>query len=247
MLLLNNAEAQASGTTVTPDNSGGPDADAFDAVVIGANMTNTFDNAHPAHGVCGYKFALASTATAATYLEWYAAIGAARVTLFGGFYFYSNRVPATSTIRFLQFLKDATVVGYLGVDQSGLSSPQFRSSADAAIGTAGFVMSANTLYRVEWTVTCGASGSGTVKVFLGNGTTPQGTDGAFSAVSFGTDINKFRIGFTTANFSSTSGDFAIIDDINLNSTGYPGPGSYSKGGVFLPRRNPILEMLRVPG
>ena len=57
--LLNNAEAQVSGTAVATDgsNTGGTNADAFTAAVIGANMTLTFDSGQAEHGTNAFKIA----------------------------------------------------------------------------------------------------------------------------------------------------------------------------------------------
>lgn len=223
--LDNCAEGGSQGTTVTTSNSGGASFDPFDEAVIGANMAMIFDNAHPAHGGLGYKLSLTSTATAITYLGWTStSLGAAVATLYGRFYLYSNKVPATSTVRMLGFYNGSTLAGYLGGIQSGLGSMQFRSSANAAIGTASANLSVNTLYRIEFTVTGGASGSGTAKVYAGDSLTTIGADASFSAISFGTTFDHVRLGFCTANFSSTSGDAIWVDDLNVNVVGYPGIG-----------------------
>src|SRR6266566_5403775 len=145
--LNNNAEGQGSGTTVTTANSGGGSGDAFDEAIIGANMTETFDNGQPAHGANAYKDALTSTATAITYLGWTStSIGSAVVDLWGRVYIYANRVPATSTVRLIQFFNAATLIGTLGGPASGTGNFQFRGSGDTAIGTGSTAINANTLY-----------------------------------------------------------------------------------------------------
>jgi hypothetical protein len=230
LLLLNNAESQPSGTTVTLGNSGGTDANAFDERVIGTNMTETFDNAHPAHGTNGFKFALTSTATDVTYVGWTSAsIGSAVTRLFGAFYFYLAATAITSSIRLIQFRNGAGLSAGIGCT-NGLQGFQFRNSADAAVTPLTGTILANTLYRVEFDITFSATvGAGTINVYLGDSLTVQGTSTPAATQAFGTGFDGFRAGFCTANFSSTSGDAVILDSLNLNTTGMPGPGPYTSG------------------
>jgi hypothetical protein len=225
--ILNNAESQASGTTVTQANSGGASANAFDtAPVIGANMTLTYDNATPMHGANAFKFALTSTATAITYVEWTSTtFGSALSRFFGAFYFRTNVASIAATIRLVSFLSGGTLVGRLSV-VNGNQGFQFRNNADVAIGTISGAIAANTWYRVEFDVTCGASGAGTATVYAGDGTTALNS-ASFTATSFGTVVDNIRFGFNTAAFSVTAGDFVLLDDLNVNGTGVPGPGPYT--------------------
>jgi hypothetical protein len=230
--LLNNAESVTAGATVTAANSGGTNANAFATPVIGANITLTADNAAPAHGVNAFKFALTSTATAITYLHWSPTEwGSAVAHIYGAFYFRTNVTSIASTLRLVSFLKAGALVGRIGVT-NGNQGFQFRNSADATtnMGAVSGALSANTWYRAEFDILCGASGSGTINVYVGDSATLQGTT-SFTGQAFGTDIDEIRFGFNTANFSSTSGDYILIDDINVNSTGLPGPGPYSAGAV----------------
>lgn len=223
--ILNNAEGQTSGTTVTSANSGGSSGNAFDFVVIGTNMTETFDNGHPAHGVNGYKIALTSTATAITYLEWTSTTWGATVThVYGAFYFYLAASGIPSTIRLVDFMSGSTLNGRIGCNNT-LAGFQFRNSADAVIGTVAGGISANTLYRVEFDVLHGASGAGTLNVYSGDSTSLLHT-GGFTATSFGTNFDHIRFGCNTAAFSTTSGDAFVLDDLNVNDVGLPGPGPY---------------------
>lgn len=242
--LLNNAEAQTSGTTITNANTSGTDADLLDEVVIGANMTATFDSTTAAHGTNAFKLALTSTATAVTYVGWSpTAYGTADTHLYGVFYFRTNVTSIASSIRLVSFNNAGTVAAVLGC-VNGNQGFQWRTSA-AAVGTISGAISANTWYRVEFDLLTGASGAGTATVYVGDSTTPAGT-AVSGTQSFGTTVNNVRYGFTTANFSSTSGDFVLIDSINLNNTGVPGPGPYTAGPppaglvpAVIPHRMPL--------
>jgi hypothetical protein len=226
--LLNNAESQASGTTVTTGNSGGIDANAFGEVVIGANMTATFDSGVAAHGANGFKLALTSTATAITYVGWTATeVGGAVVTLYGAVYFRIHSAVASS-VRWLDFRNGAALVARLGlVNGTASQGVQWRTAADASSGTISGTLAADTLYRCEFQVA--ANGSAIARVFTGDGTTQLGVDAVPAANYLGTTFDGFRAGFNTANFSSTSGEYIAIDSINLNAVGMPGPGPYTVG------------------
>jgi hypothetical protein len=233
--LLNNAESQTSGTTVTTANSGGTNATAVDEAPIGANMTMTYDSGVAANGTNGFKIALTSTATAITYMGWTATpFGSAVATLYGSISFRIHSAVASS-IRWIAFFNGSTLAGYLGL-VNGMQGAQWRSSADAAIGTisnSSNLLVADTLYRCEFQITGGASGAGTAKIYSGNGTTQYGADATFSATSFGTTFNHVRFGCCTANFSSTSGTYLAMDDVNFNSTGLPGPPPYGAAAAAL--------------
>jgi hypothetical protein len=226
-LLLNNAETAGSGTTIATNNTGGTDANAFDAVVIGASMTATFDNAHPGHGSNAFKIAQTSTTTAATYVEWQpTSFGGAVARLSGAFYWYYVATIASS-IRLINFRNGAASAGCLGCT-NGTQGMQWRNAADSSVGAVSNFNAASTLYRVEFSIWFHPTqGEATVNVFLGNSVTPSVTTTVGNVV-FGEKCDGVRIGCTTANFSSTSGDAFWIDDLNFNDTGVPaGPGPYS--------------------
>lgn len=235
--LLNNAEAQTSGTAVATDgsNTGGTNANAFNAAVIGANMSLTFDNTHPAHGTNGYKMTQTGTTPAITYEEWTAtAIGTAVPHIFGAIYVYLTVTPG-STLRFIRFANGATLIGYIAIT-SGTPTVAFRSAADAQIGTASTALTLNVVMRIEFDVLFGASGTatGAIVCYTGDGTTPLATNGALGVNAFGTSAGTdiIRYGANTANWMTVAGPTSMWwDSINLNSTGVPGPGPYVAAGT----------------
>lgn len=234
--LLNNAEGQSSGTTVTQGsggNSGGASGNYFDEVAIGANMTETFDNTSAGNGVNSYKMALTSTATAITYVGWTSAsVGTAVGTMYGAVYFLVHSAIASS-VRWISFYNGSTLVGRLG-NVNGLQGVQWRTQADAGSGTISGTLTADVWYRCEFTAIFGASGVSVAHIYTGNTTTEVGT-GASSvagALNGATTADHVRIGFDTANFSSTSGAYIAHDDINLNDTALPGPGPYGTAAVL---------------
>lgn len=228
-LHINNAESQTSGTTVTTGNSGGTDATAFDSVAIGANMTLTFDNANPAHGSNSFKYALTSTATAITTVGWN--LGSTLTEAWGAFYMKSNLGSPPASLRLIQFRKAGAMVS--GIKwRSGAGTFGFADSAWTDIGTGSTGgMPANTLYRYEWHVLFNTSTgtTATLNMYSGDGTSLLDS-ATVSGISMGAGVDEIRFGANTANFSTTSGDWFILDDLNVNNTGYPGPGPYSASG-----------------
>jgi hypothetical protein len=226
--LLNNAESQTSGTTVTTGNSGA-DADsvAFDNVVIGANMTLTFDNAHAAHGSNAFKYALTSTATAITHLDW--VFDAPVTRLYGALYVYIT-TGIVSSVRLIHFRNGAGTLDCGLFLDSSTNKVGIRSSADGAIATSATSLTLNAWNRIEFDYTFdAAAGAASVDLFAGancDGVTPDSTV-TTSAQNFGTQCDRVWIGCCTANFSSTSGAAYWLDDLNVNTTGKPGPGPYT--------------------
>lgn len=230
-ILLNNAESQTSGTTVTVPNSAGVNANAFNDVVIGANMTFTYDNVHPAHGSNAFKVALTSTATAATYATWLASWTPV-TELFGSIYYWCSRIPVSS-VRLIEFRNGNTHNSWIGIG-SGTNGVQFRNFNDTTIGTEGFHLVTSTLYRIEFHVIFNATAGETARliVYQGDSVTAQTPQGVVTDICMGqggspSTCNEIRVGATLPNFSSTSGDAFYFDSVNFNTYGYPGPGPYT--------------------
>jgi hypothetical protein len=229
VLFANDAEAQVSGTAVAADgsNTGDVNSVAFDGSATGTNMTLTMDNANPAHGTNAYKAALTSTATAATYLDVTGAVlGTPVSTMFGACYLTIHNA-ISSSVRWIGFFNGSTIGGYLGLT-NGLQGPQWRSIPDTAVGTAGPALTADTLYRIEFMANFGG-GTATAKVFAGDSTIQTGSDQTASFAWAISTCDHVRFGINTANFSLVAGQYIAMDDIQLNTDGYPGPGPYTTG------------------
>jgi hypothetical protein len=228
LTLLNNAESQSSGTTVTTGNSSGTDANAFTAVSIGTNMTATFDSTHPAHGTNAFKFDATTATTAADYVEWDSTVIGTLTQIKGAIYFYSTVIAPNSTCRMIQWFSGSTLRCGLGLT-SGTGNVQWRTG-DSAVGTGSSALSSNTLYRFEFDITFSATvGSLFGRVFAGDSTTQIGADVTAPAnQNLGADFNKFRVGITTANGHNAAWTL-WVDSININDTAMPGPGPYTLG------------------
>lgn len=242
--LLNNFEQPASGTTITTANTGGTDADLLDEAVIGASMTMATDNASPMHGSLAAKLALTGAATAITYTGWSATpwnakFGGALAHFYGAFYFRTNVATVASSIRLVQFRQAGVLLGSIG-RSNGTNGFHFRDAADAQAGGISAAVSADTWYRVEFDVICG--GTSNLYVYVGDSITQQGTAASFAGTIGGTGVDEARLGFNTANFSTTSGDYILLDSLNINNVALPGPGPYTNVAVAPPgilRRFPL--------
>ena len=239
-LILNNAETGSDGTTVTTGNSGGTNANAFDGVTIGANMTETFSTTSPAHGSLAFKTALTSTTTAITYLEWTSTtFGSVAVEVYGAVYLVISNGglgSPSSSLRFLRFMNGGT--GGYGVkleSGSGVQRVSVMDSAGTSVGTIGGTgsgLGAGAVGRIEFHFLFNtASGEvARVKLFSADGTSEVATAATLTATNMGAGFDGVRIGCNTANFSSTSGAAFWVDDIAFNTTAtdYLGPGPYSQ-------------------
>jgi hypothetical protein len=221
VLLLNNAEAQTSGTTVTTGNSGGTNADAFTAVTIGGLATLTFDNAHVAHGSNAFKVAIGTT-NQPTFVSW---TFPAVTSLSGAIYNFITATPA-STIRQIAFFSGGALLGNLAAP-SNAGVMQWKFPGDTSVGTNNnTALTLNQWNRIEFTVAFSATvGSGTASWFAGDAATQTGTSSTMTATNTGASCDEVRIGMNAA--STTVSYSWWIDDINLNTTGVPGPGPYS--------------------
>jgi|SRR6185295_10677811 len=242
--LFNDCDSQPDGTTVTTGNSGGnSQADAFNSVVIGANMTCQYSNGVlPAQGNTAIKMALTSTATAITYVAWNStSIGSAVVDLRLRWWYYCTIIPV-SGLRIVEFRKAGVRIA--GVDmESGGGTISCRSAADATVGTTSSVIPLSTWMRFELDLHCNAStGTMTINCYKGFDNTGLATPASCTAQNFSTGCDEVRIGATTANFSSTAGNFWIIDGLHLTTNALPIGSDVSSHRVD----NPIISQMYEP-
>lgn len=234
--LANNADGGTNGTTATTANTGGASGDVFDGVTTGASATTTFDSTvTPRAGGLSYKFTEPTTAVT-NYLSWSTALGtlSTGAHIAGRVYVRLSILPSANW-SFVRFLNGSTVLGGVRINTTGVLA--LEASGGSVSGSAGTgTMSTNTWYRVEFDFTAlGATGNGTARLFAGDSTTASGTDATTSAVSFGTLApNGVRIGMSATTGMPVSSSW-WFDDIQLNTTGMPGPATVAS-------TEPILVM-----
>lgn len=237
--LINNAEAQASGTTVTTANSGGTNADAYDAIVIGALATLTFDNTHAAHGTNAFKYTIGTT-NQATYVSW---TFPSTTEITGSVNYYMTANPS-STIRSVSFWGAGVLLGNLGApNNTGLM--QWKFPGDTSVGVLNnTALTLNQWNRIEFHVIFNATtGSGEARWFAGDATSQTGTDSTFTATNSGAACDEIRIGMnsssTTVSYTWWMDDFKVVAGSALPI----GPAPYTSVAAqpLLPR--PLLMLL----
>ncbi len=227
--LLNNAESGTDTATVTTGNSGGPNADAFTGVTIGASATLTYDSVHAAHGTLGFKIAIGAT-NQPTHVIWNTVGGVTE--LWGAVYTYMTANPS-STIRGIAFFSGGSLLGNLGApNNTGLM--QWKFPGDTSVGTLNdTAFTLNQWNRMEFHVIFNATtGSGEAQWFAGDASTRTGTQATFTATNTGASCDEIRIGMNAA--STTINYTWWHDDLNVNAVGFPGPGPYSSSPFRAP-------------
>lgn len=210
-----NAEGTASGTTVTTVNSA-TGGDAYTTVNIGAGCAFTFDNGFPAHGSNAYKMSVGGTSTTVSGIQTFTGVAGA-VT--GRFYLY---VPTVSGFGYTNAGVRLRGAGA----QSGrycfdaLGRLLIKDSGNSVVGTGAVSMLLDSYYRVEFTMTKGASSTASCDLYLADSAISLDTV-SVAAQNFGTNnIDEFGIGCFTA--TTNVGPF-YFDDTVVNDTGRPGP------------------------
>ena len=214
--LNNNAEGGTSGTTVTAANSGGASGDAFDSISIGTSAAFTFDNAQAAHGTLGYKYVEPATAVNIS-AAWTTAFGS-QTTVFGRFYFYSTANP-TGSLRAIRLFVAGVLKANFNITTGG--KLEFKDTATTTTST-GVAIALSAWNRVEFQCTVSA-GAATLEMKLWKTADSSGaaddtitvTNGNTGSVAF--DQIRFGISGFATNYTFW------LDDLNVNSTGYPGP------------------------
>jgi hypothetical protein len=228
----NTQEGGTNTTTVSTANSGGTSGNAFNTI----SGTPVFDNtAGQVEGTMGMKFAVGGT-LAALYVGWDSTtLTTAPTTVYGRCYYWSSIHPGSS-LRLIEFMNGATVLGYLGISNTVSKITWYNSANTAATATgSGFTLS--TFYRIEFTFTVATTttGSASAAFYPGDSTTPVGVESTATAQNFGTlGVNTVRFGNTGANFTINSSFWA--GDLQLNTTGRPGPQTATAVPRGVPRR-----------
>lgn len=222
--LNNTAESGAIGATVTTANSGGASGDSWDNVQIGANASVTYVESPTMVGKRGYRVATGATSTTA-YLQWTGKIAArwpsGLAANYGRTYFITSGIPAVDT-TFVEFSDAAGTTNRGNIRLRSTGVLRLRNAANGTVVSGTVVLSANTLYRVEWQVDGAALGSYVLNLYLGNSAVPL--ESLSGSGNFGGVIGTVRVGFVTNIANSVVWHF---DGINVNDAALPGPSVYA--------------------
>lgn len=218
-----------SGTTPTAGNSGTAPATAFDAaiIVIGGTSTLASSNVQAANGTLSAAASAAASETA--YCGWSSAIGT--LTEFWGrmsIYFTAN--PSGSTRIFSGF-NASTRCGAVQIGTTGRIS--LIDSGNSNQGTMTNAIALNQWNRVEWHYVCSATvGMLEAKLFqtVTSGT-PTETLTTASTLNTSTQATAYRFGRAESATGAT-GTF-YIDDLAIDTAGYPGPYTVAGTGATI--------------
>lgn len=201
----NTFEGGTNTTTITTGNSGGGSGNAFDVVNIGSGSGVTFDNTHAHTSSLAGKMA-SGTGNGAT-VRWSTTIGS-QTQVWGRQYIYITANPSADLSIFSNGF-DLYVTSTGKVKLVGIATATSTNS-----------LTLNQWNRIEHRYNAAVSGTFEAQLFVTDpdATSPTETiasTGNYSGISVSTyDFGVFRTG--------TSGTM-WIDDININTTAYPGP------------------------
>jgi len=231
----NNAEGGTNGTGVTTGNSGGGSGTAFDQVQTFSGSTCVYSSAQAAHGSLSVKVKTVSN-SASAYVTWNSFT--AQATLYGRcYYYFTGNVPSGGT-RIVEFFKDfdtGTYIGGIGMI-SGAPTIAIQNAAFTFTKTWTTAMTLNTWYRIEYKFTFGNSGSATVNLYQGDSSTIlEGY--TVTGQNFGSSGSTGQVVNYGWAFNASNQPDLYLDDMNVNSTGFPGPaapaGPNATGGITL--------------
>jgi len=215
MAALANSPVGTDEATVTAGNSAAG-GNAWTLVTIGTTGVLVYDDVS---GTTWYRCSTGAT-SAMVRAEWTSAsISPAWPRVYGRAYFM---IPAASLGAFNYYL----VRGRAGATQAFRLSVstgnrlQVRNTANSASAAGAVAIAADTVYRVEWDITVGATATGLARLYAGDSTTALETVTA-SGANFGTasvDEVGFGIASSTVNHSPY-----WLRGFNANDTALPGP------------------------
>lgn len=214
--ITNNADGGSDGTTVTAGNSGGASGTAYDSVV--GTPTITFDNDHASSGSLAYKV---TGGTGAQQMVWSTALGTVG-QLWGRFYIWSSGAPSTN-IGIVRFTVGGSQTARLRYETTGQlmlsdagNGPEVTTTS--AIPTGQWV-------RVEFQITF-TPATGTCDLRYYSDAESETATESLSSSSLNAALNCDTVQIGCHNTVTLT---YWMDDIEINTTGFPGPAPRGRG------------------
>lgn len=182
-----------------------------------AGCSVVYDNTHVAHGTRSLKFTQASSPNppGTPTVSW--DFPSPQTTVYGRFYYYADAHPSGS-VHVLQFWTGSAYGGFIDINPT-VGTLTVVDSTFTGVGTSSFGVRLGVWNRIEWKyVADTAVGNVTVKLFVEDGTTPIGTFTSSNG-NFGAQV----VGVAQWMNAAAPGHVFWIDDIDRNTTGFPGP------------------------
>jgi hypothetical protein len=164
------------------------------------------------------------TTSAAAYISWNSTtLGTVSAISYGRAYIYLSAAPGTGD-AVIAFLNGSTFGGGMQVNTS--RKIILQNSASGFDQTFTTTLALSTWYRVEWSVTPGSSGTGTLvcNLYVGDsGTVTETKTGTGGYVP--SNWNTIRFGWGAAGTSHASQPALYFDDLGFSTTGFLGPAT----------------------
>lgn len=218
--LGNSFEGGSDGTTQTQGsggNTGGGSGDYFDTVTIGASAVSRFAAAAQMHDTLGWEIVQPASAVA-TFNEWSAQLGTVSGQIWGRVYVRLASGTFSTTFTLIRPRNGATTCG--GILLTSAAKVRVQDNL-AAFTNSTTSLSVNTWYRIEWTFTLAAGAGNTVeaRIYLGDSLSALETV-TLAAATTQSQATNVQIGTITTPIASST---LQLDDISVNTVGYPGP------------------------
>jgi hypothetical protein len=216
-----------SGTTPTNANSGGGFSTAFDTAIIsiGAGSTLASSNVQASNGTL--SGAVTTATLEAAYAGWSSAIGT--LTEFWGRMSIYSTVNAAGAVRLFSAFNAGVRVGAVQMGTSGKLS--LIDSGNSNQGTMTNAIALNQWNRIEWHMLCSATvGMLEVKLFQ-TVTSGTPTETLTTAATLNTSTQATAYRFGRAESASTAVGPFYIDDLAIDTAGYPGPYTVAGTGA----------------
>ena len=216
----NNAEGGTNATSVTTGNSGGESGDSFQVVSMPGGSALTFDASEVAHGLMAYKYVLSSPVSAN--FGWI--FNASQSRLYGRVYLRLTDYPATQEQGLVVFMSGGSYAAGFTVNSSGFLMLRGRRGGivdQLVVST--WAVPLNAWFRLEWDFTLHSTeGELAVHYFaLPDSITPDNTISRTSLALDNTSADRMLLGAIGTSYAD--GKTVWFDDLNVNTTGLPGP------------------------
>lgn len=224
-LYFNTFEGGTNGTTITTGNSGGTSGHAFDLATV-TNGTLVFSNTQAAHGTLSANMST-TVAGGVAWVGWNSF--APTTTFYGRCNIYLTALPNVTDAVFQHKGSSSSSAGNIQINTSGQLVGQTPSFANAFTFTS--VIPLNTWIRVEWFLSAGIAGTGSLTVNYYNSKdstviTESQRDQTF-AWGGTNGVAEIDWGWTNTHPSQPS---MFLDDFDISVTSYLGPAGISTTG-----------------
>lgn len=230
--LTNNFEtAIADETAITVVNSAdGAAGSAFDDLLTGGASTIVYDTARAAHGTLSAR--MTQDVANGCFLTWSTSVGTP-TTVYGRLYIYRTAAPSAGGQWLIHFQLTGTTAAVIIWDDSSQHLRFYDSTLGSLVETTNTVP-LNEWVRIEWKLVCSATvGICEMKMFHADSASAIETKTLTSANTL-TGVNEINFGQFAG---AATGSAWWLDDLVVNSTGYPGPAavaaSTSTGGIMM--------------